>query len=222
MIKLIRGDFETENLVVWEKTIGEIFPLAIPNNCLWKDLTSIISILQKLSSIKNLVHVLFPPGGGHDIVEVRPSFEDGCLELHTPHSIRIIKPKLLEFNYFPNYLKWSYFRLESAALKPITSNVDTSLIKEKLTEIEPLHYVDKEIWEKGYLGYDEKGNRILLPNSARLVSRYFKGSFVIFAKGSPYLKDFITYDARHDKLNRKKFRQYIENCIIRFQDQNIS
>ncbi|GAI61627.1 unnamed protein product, partial [marine sediment metagenome] len=41
--------------------------------------------------------------------------------------------------------------------------------------------VEKEIWEKGYLGYDEKNNRILLPKNARVVSRYFKGSFVIFA-----------------------------------------
>jgi len=221
-MELSRGDFETENLVVWEKTIGELFPLVIPNNCLWEDLSSIISILKKLGSVENLVHVLFPAGGGHDIVDARKSFEAGCLEIHTPHSIRIIKPKLLEFNYFPGNLKWAYFRLETLPLKPITPDLDPSLSKEKLTEIEPGRYTDKEIWEKGYLGYDEKGNRILLSSSARLVSRYFRGSFVIFAKSSPYLKDYVTYDARHDKVNRRKFRQYIENCIIRFKEQKIS
>jgi len=34
-MKLDRGDFETENLIVWEKIIRELFPAAIPNNCLW-------------------------------------------------------------------------------------------------------------------------------------------------------------------------------------------
>ena len=52
-MKLDRGDFETENLIVWEKTIRELFPIAIPDNCLWKSIDSIISILRKLCSVDN-------------------------------------------------------------------------------------------------------------------------------------------------------------------------
>ena len=54
--------------------------------------------------------------------------------------------------------------------------------------------------------------------SARIVSRYFRGTFVIFPKSSPYNKDHVTYDARHDRMNSKKFRQYIEKCIIEFNE----
>ena len=83
-----------------------------------------------------------------------------------------------------------------------------------------LSKTEKEIWEKGYLGYNEKGNRILLSKSARIISRYFRGSFVIFAKSSPYNKNHVTYDARHDRMNSKKFRQYIEKCIIKYNEES--
>ena len=217
-MKLDRGDFETENLIVWEKTIKELFCIAIPNNCIWKEIDSIISILDKISSVDNLNHTLFPAGGGHDLIGIKKSSEEGCIEFRTPNSVRIIKPKVLEFNYFPNNIDWAYFRLETGTLKPITRDIDPSFIKEKLTELEPGHYVEKKVWEKGYLGYDENGNRILLPKDTRIISRYFKGSFVIFAQGSPYNKNHVTYDARHDKMNSKKFRQYIEKCIIKFSE----
>ena len=217
-MKLDRGDFETENLIVWEKTIRELFPIAIPDNCLWKSIDSIISILRKLCSVDNLNHTLFPAGGGHDLIGAKKSAEKGCIEFNTLHSVRIVKPKELEFNYFPNHANWAYFRLGTAGLKPITPNIDSSSLKEKITELEPGHYVEKEIWEKGYLGYDEKNNRILLPKSARIVSRYFRGSFVIFSKSSPYNKNHATYDARHNRMNSKKFRQYIEKCILNFNE----
>jgi len=219
-MKLDSGDFETENLIVWEKIIRKLFPIANPNNCLWKDIDSIILILNKLGSAGNLNHTLFPAGGGHDLTRAKRSSEKGCIEFSTPNSVRIVKPKVLEFNYFPNNTNWAYFRLETAGLKPITPNIDPSSIKEKVTELEPGHYVEKEIWEKGYLGYNEKNNRILLPKSARIVSRYFRGSFVIFSKSSPYNKNHVTYDARHDKMNSKKFRQYIEKCIIKSNEEN--
>ena len=217
-MKLDRGDFETENLIVWEKTIKGLFPIAIPNNCIWKDIDGIISILNKITSADNLNHTLFPAGGGHDLIGTKKSFEEDCIEFKTPNSVRIVKPKVLEFNYFPNNIDWAYFRLETSALKPITPDIDPSFIKEKLTELEPGYYAEKEVWEKGYLGYDENGNRILLPKDARIVSRYFKGSFVMFAKGSLYNKNHVTYDARHNKMNSKKFRQYIEKCIVKFSE----
>ena len=220
-MNLDRGDFETENLIVWEKIIRELFPAAIPNNCLWKDIDSIISILNKLNSVDNLNHTLFPAGGGHDLMGAKRSTEKGCIELRTPNSVRIVKSKVLEFNYFPNNVNWAYFRLETAALKPITPNINSSFIKEKVIELEPGHYTEKEIWEKGYLGYNDKGIRILLPKSTRIVSRYFKGSFVIFAKSSPYNKNHGTYDARHDMMDSKKFRQYIEKSIINFQRKKL-
>jgi len=219
-MKLDRGDFETENLIVWEKIIRKLFPIAIPNNCLWKNSDSIIFILNKLGSADNLNHTLFPAGGGHDLTGAKRSPEKGCIEFSTPNSVRIVKPKVLEFNYFPNNIDWAYFRLETAGLKPITPDTNSSFIKEKVTELEPGHYAKKEIWKKGYMGYNEKDNRILLPKSARIVSRYFRGSFVIFSKSSPYNKNHVTYDARHDKMNSKKFRQYIEKCIIKFNEEN--
>ena len=217
-MELGRGDFETENLIVWNKIIREIFPIAIPNNCIWKDINNIILILNKISSVENLNHALFPAGGGHDLVSVKKSFEEDCIEICTPNSVRIVKPKMLEFNFFFDHIFWAYFRLETGGLKPVTPNIDLSTIKEKLTELEPKNYTNKEVWEKGYLGYNESGNRILLPKNARVISRYFRGSFVIFAKNSPYNKNHATYDARHDKMNSKKFRQYIERCISRYSE----
>lgn len=73
---------------------------------------------------------------------------------------------------------WSYFRLELDELKPIFE-IDDGQIYENLTEDVSGHYIS---WKCGNYGYYEDGTP--LPKDYRIVYRYLKGSFVIFAKTS--------------------------------------
>jgi serine/threonine-protein kinase len=71
--------------------------------------------------------------------------------------------------------------------------------------------------DAGYYTHDESGNEVKNPPGTRLVSRYFRGSFVIFAKGSPYniglSARYDAYNAQHDKMTAAKFRDFITKII---------
>ena len=102
--------------------------------------------------------------------------------------------------------EWTYFRLNLAPLSPV--NGDPSRHREELTELAPGTYEERSLLD----GHD-------VTASARGVSRWFKGAFVIFAKGSTYNLSPSTYDGRHS-LGRKykettadAFRTYIEKVI---------
>lgn len=55
---------------------------------------------------------------------------------------------------------------------------------------------------------------MLLPDSAKLVTRYLSGSFVFFSTRSHYNLDPGTYDGRHNKMDEKELRLYIAKHAI--------
>jgi len=85
-------------------------------------------------------------------------------------------------------------------------------VREELTEITRTHYVDRTWWDAGYYGHDETGNELPLPEESRVITRWFSGSLVIFAKASTYNAVSGTYDGRHSKMSTEEFREYIRNA----------
>jgi len=57
----------------WEAMLKELFPVAIPLECVWTTKTDIISVLNKIGSKKNLNHTFMPSGGGNDLGVVEES-----------------------------------------------------------------------------------------------------------------------------------------------------
>lgn len=65
-----------------------------------------------------------------------------------------------------------------------------------------------------FLGYDEDGREIKMPDTARIVTRMINGgSFVIFPKYSLYNRNSATYDGRHNKVTNEEFASYIKDVV---------
>jgi serine/threonine-protein kinase len=206
-----REDFRTWNLTEWETMLNSLFPTAIPARAIWKARRSIIAVLQKIGSVKDLTHFFYPDGGGLDLDGARQSVEAECIELDTGVPT-ILKPRKLTFESFGRtHLEWAYFRLEAATLEPSGVYDDLSGCDEELAEIRPGFYVSRSALDSGE--YEEDGEVRPTPETARGVMRYLRGTFVVFAKASTYNRTPTTYDGRHAKMPASAFRAHIAGAV---------
>lgn len=210
--------FADKNVIDWRNAVEKIFSDSRPKSASWTDRAEIIRVLSFVAH-SNLNHCFIPSGGGMDLVGVRKSWEDDCIELlWSPKSLVVIKPKILQFENFPGYPSLSYFRIEAAPLLPIekTNEGESQRTHEELAEVFPRDYRERWVWDTGYYEHDENGHEIPLPKNARVVVRFLRGSFVIFAKGSIYnhLKgNYDAYNAQHEKMGAKEFRNFIAEIV---------
>ncbi len=208
----LNGNFHLRNNQQWAEILNKLFPVSVPKRVIWEDLDEIIQILKILGSVQSLNHLFFPDTGGLDLIDARRSIEEGCIELDFD-SIYIVKPIKLIFESFGADPSWNYFRLETGGLNSsgvYTNNEFESSIYEPLAELHPGQYANHEILQN--MDYHKEGG-LDIPDTARFVTRYFKGAFVIFNKRSRYNLESSTYDARHNKMTTDEFRDYIHGCI---------
>ena len=206
--------FEERNLIEWKETIKSLFPIGSPRNFEWDDNEAIIEALNKLGAIKQLNHMFFPSGGGMTLNGATYSTESDCIELLTDGCPNIVKPQKLTFHFFGDQkCEWAYFRLETGILSPsgVYKDIDDFQFEE-LTELIPGKYVERKYWDAGYYDSNESGEKHL-PKTARVVTRFFRGAFVIFATASIYNHTSSTYDARHNKMSSQKFEEHIQAVI---------
>lgn len=202
----VDADFHLRNLGEWVDVQSRLFPLASPSRATWFNPDDIIHVPRQASKTDGLNHMFFPDGGGLTISAIDHSLESGSVRLDCDLKF-VVKPLKLTFESFGSGSSWSYFRLEADPVAPTGTDgayLPESGYKETVCEISPGEYVAIDAWEYG----EYEGE--LLPSSARLLTRYLKGSFVIFSTRSPYNLDSAAYDARHEKFGEDDFRRYIQ------------
>ena len=200
----------------WQALLKELFPVAIPSECVWSTVEDIIAVLNKISSKENLNHMFLPSGGGNDLSGAEESTESGTIALvYGCVGADIVKPISLAFNSFDTEYLWAYFRLETGGLQPtgVCKRYDSNDKFEELTELEPGKYADRSAWDNKYYSSEEEGTERPIPKTSRPVVRYFRGSFVIFAKGSFYNYMPETYEAPHENMTPEEFRNHIAGIV---------
>ena len=216
----MRREFREKNLKEWDELLNTLFNGAIPENCSWQDKIDIINVLNFIGKNPQTNHTFFPTGGGLDLAGVGESVEKDCIEIYFhKKAADIVRPKILMFQSFGVPYEWAYFRLDTKELDP--SGVYEGLIgqREELTEISPGEYVERSYWDEGYYGHDESGRELPLPDSARVITRFFSGAFVVFAKGSLYNAINATYDGRHSKMTAEEFKNYIGDTVAKLREE---
>lgn len=201
--------------VKWLDLLKRIFPIQIPEICRWTTNTDICEVLNIISQYENTSHMFIPRGGGMDLLGADFAGENGCIELLHGNTT-IVKPSSLTFHAVGDDPQWYYFSFETLQLKPsgIYEKLDSNY--EELTEISPGEYEDRSVWEFGYGGIEP------LPETARLVIRELKGSFVIFGKYSAYNlagSSDDAYDGRHNRMSEEQFKEYIKRRIIQYKTE---
>jgi len=212
-------NFGKENHGDWQRIHHAIFGDIIPNHCEWTNLADIISVLNIIGNVEASNHLFFPSGGGADLEGAKKSRERGCLELITGIA-EIVKPKILIFEKIGDNFEWNYFRLEAQDLKTsgVYSKYSPDFCFEEVLEVRPLEYVNRSFWDEGR--YEDQP----LPKEARPISRYFRGSFVIFKKTSVYNSlngELDGYDAKHDKINASAFREFVMMLSEKINDKSL-
>lgn len=203
--------FTAESLEEWKQVQLRIFPAGIPKSASWDDIPTMLSVLSAVAYTNELNHMFFPNGGGLDLEAVRLSNEPGCIELHTGMA-SVVRPLRLTFESFGKYEDWAYFRLDTSALDP-SGVYDSATDYEEVTEMAPGVYEDRSVGECGFF-VDGDGVEKPLPRETRIVSRYFNGSFVIFAKASTY-NEIDPYQGAHNKVSSEEFRRLIDSALAK-------
>lgn len=217
--KELEENFHERNQQEWFELQSKLFPTSIPQRVIWEDPRDIVKVLKLLCSFDNLNHMFMPDAGGLDLEDVRISYEEGCIELDF-QLIHIVRPQRLLFESFDYDHEWNYFRLEAAELEPsgvyeIENSEESSeetRNEETVTEVYPGKYEDYQYIENMEY-YEEYDDNYKKPENARHVTRWFRGSFVIFCKRSVYNMTPATYDGRHNKMNTDEFRAYIQRSV---------
>lgn len=239
-------DFLQTNPLQWKEALSTIFPVVTPMRAIWTDAAQIVAVLNAVGKT-NLNHLFFPDSGGMDLQGARMSVhEDGCIELHTSFW-NVVKPISLTLETFPGDAQWNYLRLETSKLDPVDfkagedvdeepceqdeqdddheygesqseDRVTSHRLSEELTEIDQFTYAGRSCWDEGFYRGEE------LPETARVVVRWFGGAFVIFQKTSFYNLvhgKLDAYGARHNKMSAEQFRSHIEELRSGVEERGI-
>lgn len=212
--------FRERSLADWAEAV-DFVALGNRTSATWTDRRAIAYALEPFMG-RNANHTLLPTGGGNDFGSVGLSREPGCLEFSLGvELVYLVKPQKLTLERIPEAPGESFLLLELAELRP--SGVyelnelthPTLRRREELLEVEPGAYVERSVWDQGNLGFDHDGSEIPLPDSARLVVRWFNGQMLFVAKGSMWNSDNATYDGRHDRMTPADIRGIIVRSLQR-------
>lgn len=208
----INNEWDERNPLEWRAAQRQLFPASVPNRAEWHDTNEIVKVLRILGQRESMNHMFLPGGGGLDLHSAKRSEgEPDYIELVANNSVLLVRPSRLMFESFGSDSQWDYFRLETEGGEPSGVYEDIhDPIREYVTELTPGVYADMSCWE------DNSNEGEPLPDSARPITRYFRGAFVLFQKKSVY--NFIgdTYDGRHDRVDATGFRKYVDGLRARF------
>lgn len=216
--KNVSTDRHKRGIREWIDLHNNIFPAGAPRRASWGDIDSICSILNEIGKVGVLNHMFYPNGGGMDLLGASKAREKGMLALYTGGSTDIVKPRELFYESFGFDHHWNYFRLEIEEVTPILGGIEDSIVVEYLLEIRPGEYVEYCHWDNNE--YEERE----LPPSARPITRFSGGAFVIFGKRSIYnlaSGKLDAYDGRHNGMTAQNFRGYIEDYATKCREAGL-
>lgn len=190
----------------WNFLKKQLFGTIAPSEAVWRNIDSIINVLNHVGRTPAYNHMLFSDGGGLDFLSAEKAPEKDCIYLYdTLKWCFVVKPESLVFVGFDDDYRWNYFILNLKETNPIIAQ-DESNGYEYLVEDTPAHYVDSRYAQYGVYDYD---TGIPLPEGYKLVRRYLYGKFLIVLKMGPYNQISGTYDGRHGLCDNDEFRKYI-------------
>ena len=194
----------------------QAFPAGIPHSATFTSRSEIASILKAFCR-PNFNHTMLPNGGGMDIHDVKYNEADDTLELlDSPQHGYVCRPSAAHFEYIEGFPKDSFFLIENGYLRPSgaygkADKADHNY--EEVVELDGGQFLDRGYWDQGIEGYDENDYEIPLRKSARLLSRFWGGKFLMVDKLGSWNRHNATYDGRHDTMSSVQIRKALEDAF---------
>lgn len=149
-----------------------------------------------------------------DLTGANLSYEKDCIELHCDGLVYVVKPKKLSFEFINSEIEWTYFYLEAEPLKAFTPNYPKDLYSEEFCEISPLNYKPLSL-------LDNMSKEDFDKIHPRHITRYLRGSFVIFHKDSIYNHFVSKYKGEHEELGMQEFRKQISILATKYKGETM-
>ena len=215
----INHNWDRENLLQWIEIQRRIFPIYEPDRAEWTGLERIVGILNLLGSYQSLNHMFFPNGGGLDLTGATLAREEGFVELHCRDLIYTLRPRRLLFERISDDFQWNHFRLEAEEVKLISEDFQTDDYMEEFGELTEENGNCKLIQLHEF---DNLSKEEVEKYNARHISRFLKGSMVIFHKNSLYNLLISNYKREHDIVGAEQFRKLITDYSLKLQGKTIA
>lgn len=183
------------------------------------DIHEILDVLNELAASPNHIH--FATGGGHDVKSVQ-SFDDGSIGFKISDGyFHKVWPQMLTLEYIAERPEESFAFLHIGNLPPEIQEVEDSYRVRDGLEYAELVEVDGELYsrsvrDRGFLGYDDSGQQIPIPERSINFVAMGRGSFLFVAKGSMWNAAARTYSGEHNILKRSQTLSSIEDAVSRF------
>lgn len=214
-----RSDFHARSLRRWITAVRHVNPSQAASVA-WSHPARITEMLRPFLG-QNHNHAHLPTGGGHDVLDVKPSTEAGCLELQISKGLAyIVRPARLTLEVIASAPGESFLLLELAPLARTeaydpSEGVDQGVAdriagSEELVELAPGDYAPRWHWDENRGPDDEP-----LAEDARLVVRWMGGKILFVAKGSLWNGASFTYDGVHNVMTLADIRHQIERRALR-------
>lgn len=211
----INENWDLRNLMQWTEVQEQLFPSVLPYHAEWRDRNDIVTVLNLLGKYDSLNHMFFPDLGGLDLTGASISHEQDCIELRCENLVYIVKPKRLSFEFIDDLHEWNYFLLESEPLQSVDRSLPAGSVSEEYCEISPGNYEPLQMLDNMS---KEEHDRI----KPRHVTRYLRGSFVLFHKDSIYNQLVSQYRGEHSHYAPEDFRAAIEKLADKFKGETIA
>lgn len=202
------NDFHIKSRAAWVAAIESTVGPNPPSKSTWEGPEPIRTALTAFMG-RNANHTHLPTGGGRDFHGVTHSRESGCLDFEVgPSGIYRAKAERLTLVHISEAPAESFLLLEAGKLSPLT-DIGSDHRQEELLELSDGRQMERSVWDRGFIGHDEAGYEIAIPDDAKLIVRWLGGKFLFVAKGSLWNGTSSTYDGRHDKMSPDEIRAMI-------------
>jgi hypothetical protein len=141
------------------------------------------------------------------------SYESGCIEFKTSDNRTLIaKPSALRFEHIRGVPRESFFLLEIGRLSPCSLLTEAKAF-ETLIELSPLRYVDAEGFVDVYDDANGWAIKVDRSRTARRVTRWLGGKFLITSRSSSWGNAGTTCDDRHNRLAAPTIKRMIDDTL---------
>lgn len=216
-----RRVFRTMCLTDWAQVVRPL--LGGADRRVWTSPEEIVEVLKTVGAKAPQNHCFYPRGGGLDLSGAEMSRgEPRCIVLKLQGTHVLVRPDELELlaPEGDTLGEWTYFRLGCAVLAPSgVYEADDDFKYEELVELSPGKYLERSAWDNDFY-VNASGNKVSWPATARTLSRYFEGAFLLFPKASAF-NAINTYDGKHSKVSAEEFARHIRAVVKQLHSEGL-
>jgi hypothetical protein len=208
-------DFFSEGRARWLAAIEQAFGPAPSSREVAGSPETVLRTLQPFLG-HGVSHAHFSSGGGHDMIAADLGVEPGTIDLMPGGKIAYrVKPARLAFHYIDAAPEESFLYLDLASLTPSGVYTGPHGDIEEVIDLGGGNYINRNVWDQGFLKHDGDGNEVPFPSGAHIAIRVLNGSILFVQHGSIWNQNAGTYDGRLQSMGEGAILDAIKGAIRR-------